>query len=193
MASQLNLRQYQDSILARLDVALNSDMLNHKAFLAVIIGGLNVLIDMKQASEVLPVPDIFHVPNTRHWFLGTANIRGNLYAISDFGAFLQAQGVDAQGVDAQGSQDNNKNQLRVVLLQADLAPHTAILVDRLIGLRGLETLKKVPINTKKKKTNEESFNIFYIDEKYEDADGNLWELLDCQALVNSKAFMQAGL
>lgn len=192
MASHLNLRQYQDNILSRLDAALSSDTSRHKAFLGVAVGALNILIDMRQVTEVLPVPDIYHTPNTRHWFLGTANIRGNLYAVSHFGAFLQEQDGDV-GI----SHEANKNQLRIVLLQAELAPHTAILIDRLIGLRGLENLKKVSSstlnNTKKKKTKEEPVNIFFMDEKYEDDDGNLWQLLDCQALVNLKAFMQAGL
>jgi twitching motility protein PilI len=188
MASQLNLRQYQDSILARLDAALHSDTSKQKTFLGVVVGGINVLIDMRQIGEVLPMPEIYPAPNSQHWFLGSANVRGNLYAISDLGAFLQAQGQSGLL-----SQENKKSELRIVLLQAEVSPHTALMIDRLIGLRGLENLKNISNANTKNQADEKPCSICFFDDEYEDEGGNLWRMLDCQALVNLKAFVHPGL
>lgn len=188
MASSLNLRQYQESILAQLDNALHDDAVRHKTFLGIGVGAIRVLVDMQQVSEVLPVPDVYPAPNSRHWFLGTANVRGNLYAMSDFGAFLREVGMDV-GKNA----ENKKNELRMLLLQPTVAAHTSLLIDRLIGLRSLENLKRVANTDKKKKGIEKHEQLCFLDHDYEDEDGNLWKVLDCQALVNLKDFMQAGL
>ena len=47
---------------------------------------------------VVDVPEIQRVPLTRDWFLGMANIRGALYGVTDFGAFL-GQPPTARGPD----------------------------------------------------------------------------------------------
>lgn len=190
MASGLNLRQYQESILARLDTALHADVATYKNFLGVNVGGLDVLVDMAEIVEVLPAPSIHATPNTQHWFLGTANVRGNLYAITDLAAFLESVGINA-GINPA----LKKSDCRVLLLQQKIAPYTAILIERLIGLRSLEKLKKV--SSDKKAANEESLEkddmTFFFSEEYEDEDGNIWRILDCQALVKQKTFMQAAL
>jgi twitching motility protein PilI len=182
MASSLNLRQYQEGILARLDMALQEGAERHQSFLGVSVGGEHVLVDMSQVTEALPKPLVFPVPNTQHWFLGTANVRGNLYAVNDLAAFLGHEDTDA---------NFKKSDARILLIQPKIATHTAILVERLIGLRGSENLKKVVVE-KKDKAQASEYACFFND-KYEDEDGNHWRVLDCHALVNLKGFMQAGL
>lgn len=188
MASSLNLRQYQESILAKLDNALHEDVIRHKTFLGIGVGAIRMLVDMQQVSEVLPVPDVYPAPNSRHWFLGTANVRGNLYAMSDFGAFLRDVGLDV-GVNP----ESKKSELRLLLLQPTVASNTSLLIDRLIGLRSLENFKPVVKAGNKKKVSEKHLQLCFSDHEYEDEDGNLWKMLDCKALVNLKDFMQAGL
>ena len=182
MATSLNLRQYQEAILARLDSALQDGAVRHTSFLGVIVGGERILVDMSQVSEALPKPSIFPAPNTQHWFLGTANVRGNLYAINDLAAFFDY---------ADDHATLKKSDARILLLQQKVAPHTAIFVDRLIGLRGSESLKK--IDGAKKHGAQQFAHECFFDGEYEDEDGNHWRVLDCQALVNLKGFMQAGL
>jgi twitching motility protein PilI len=188
MASSLNLRQYQESILARLDNALHDDAVRHKTFLGIGVGAIRMLVDMQQVSEVLPVPDVYPAPNSRQWFLGTTNVRGNLYAMSDFAAFLRELGMDIGA-----NPESKKNELRMLLLQAEVAANTSLLIDRLIGLRSLENFKLVAKAGKKKKPIETHWQLCFSDDEYEDEDGNLWKILDCKALVNLKDFMQAGL
>jgi twitching motility protein PilI len=190
MASSLNLREYQESILARLETAQHADFAAYKNFLGVSVGGVDVLVDMAEIVEVLPVPAIHAVPNTQNWFLGTANVRGNLYAINDLMAFLQSIGA-LTGANVQ----LKKSEFRILLLQQGIAPYTAVLVERLIGLRSLEKLKKVPSRNKDdcEDALEQKGIAFFSRDEYEDDSGNLWRMLDCRALVQEKAFMQATL
>ncbi len=52
------------------------------------VGRESWLVDLADAGEVIPVPPITPVPLTRPWFRGVTNIRGNLYSVVDFPAFL---------------------------------------------------------------------------------------------------------
>ena len=51
------------------------------------------LIRLADAGEVIAVPPIVPVPLTQRWFLGIANIRGNLFSVIDFAAFLGRESV----------------------------------------------------------------------------------------------------
>src|SRR3972149_1323771 len=51
-------------------------------------GGRLWLIRLDDAGEVLPLPEVTPVPLTRPWFLGLANIRGNLAGVVGFAAFM---------------------------------------------------------------------------------------------------------
>lgn len=191
MASSLNLRQYQESILAKLDWALHEDASTHKSFLGIRVGGLDVLVDMSQVSEVLPVPAIFSVPNAQVWFLGTANVRGNLYAITNLAGFLDALDIKREpGVDVESAK---KSDARILLISKSIAPNTAVMIERLIGLRSLEHFKKMDSNSLDgEKSTEDNQPLCFTGDEYEDEHGNAWRILDCQALVNLNAFMQAG-
>ena len=191
MASSLNLRQYQESILAKLDSALQANVSSHKSFLGMRVGGLDVLVDMSQVSEVLPVPTIFPVPNAQAWFLGTANVRGNLYAITNLAGFLDALDIKrASGVNAESAK---KNDARILLISKSIAPHTAVLIERLIGLRSLEHFKKMDTSPLEgEKSAEDHQSLCFACDVYEDEHGNAWRILDCQALVNLNTFMQIG-
>ncbi|MFT5172305.1 MAG: twitching motility protein PilI [Gammaproteobacteria bacterium] len=60
----------------------------------VLIGGQRLLLDGSGAVRVLePVP-IARLPNTHHWFLGLANVRGNLVPVYDL---AQWQGLPVPG------------------------------------------------------------------------------------------------
>lgn len=182
MADSLNLRQYQEDILARLDLALQEGAVKRQSYLGIGVGGERFLIDMAQVSEVLPKPSVFPAPNTQPWFLGTANVRGNLYAVNDLAAFFGH--VDA-------NLTVKKSDARILLLHQKIALHTAIYVERLMGIRGSESLKKIEIT---KKVNDQAFgHACFFDDEYEDEAGNQWRILDCQALVNLKGFMQVGI
>ncbi|TMH21647.1 MAG: chemotaxis protein CheW, partial [Betaproteobacteria bacterium] len=84
------------------------------------------LVDLTEAGEVIPVPPISPVPLARAWFKGVANVRGNLYGISDFAAFLGAAPALASG------------EARLVLISETFRSGAALLVQRSLGLRNAE-------------------------------------------------------
>jgi len=84
------------------------------------------------------------------------------------------------GVEISGSQSTEiSSDTRMLLIGDDISSNVGFLVDRLVGLRNFEKLKK------KKKTEK---TICFQPERYEDEEGNLWYVLDCERLVSSKEF-----
>ena len=95
--ARISLRDYQRELAERLRQA---DSARSASKLGVQVGAQSWLVDLVEAGEVLPVPPITAVPLTRAWFRGVANVRGNLYSVVDFAAFLGA-GLSAGGEQAQ--------------------------------------------------------------------------------------------
>ncbi|TMH41020.1 MAG: chemotaxis protein CheW [Betaproteobacteria bacterium] len=88
---RVSLREYQLALSERLQSAEAGAGLPSK--LGVQVGGEGWLVELADAAEVIPVPPISAVPLARGWFKGVANVRGNLYSVSDFSAFLGAEAV----------------------------------------------------------------------------------------------------
>jgi twitching motility protein PilI len=170
MAKTSNLREFQEGILLRLKEATAKDSTVSTSRLGVIIGSKRVLINLNQVTEVLQVPPMQNVPLTLPWFLGVANIRGNLYNITDLAQFM--------GLPPTPKSINN----RIVLINSDITTQAAIVIDSLVGLRSVEAMKSKP-----KAKNKE---IFFSKNSYEDADKNEWFELDIEALAQDKAFIQ---
>lgn len=173
MASGLDLRKYQEGILAKLESIAAAGTATSASRLGVAFGKDRVLVNLAEISEVIPVPEMHAVPLTKPWFLGMANVRGNLYGISDLAQLV--------GMPAVARSSNS----RVLLVNQDLMAQSGIVVERLIGLRSLDELKV-------RDTTEEKPFCFKQTE-YEDADGMRWLELDCQALVETKEFMQPSI
>jgi twitching motility protein PilI len=170
MAKSSNLREFQEAILLRLKEATAKGSPVSTSRLGVIVGSKNVLINLSEVSEVLPTPPIQNVPLTQPWFLGVANIRGNLYNITDLAMFM--------GFPPTPKSSNN----RIVLIKSEKTTQAAILIDSLVGLRSIEAMKH-----KTKSTNNETF---FSENAYEDVDENEWLELVVEALVQDKAFIQ---
>jgi twitching motility protein PilI len=170
MAKSSNLREFQEAILLRLKEATAKGSPVSTSRLGVIVGSKNVLINLSDVSEVLPTPPIQNVPLTQPWFLGVANIRGNLYNITDLAMFM--------GLPPAPKSSNN----RIILIKSEKTTQAAILIDSLVGLRSIEAMKH-----KTKSTNNETF---FSENAYEDVDENEWLELVVEALVQDKAFIQ---
>jgi twitching motility protein PilI len=169
MANTLDLRQYQQEILSRMGAVARGGN-KGQSRLGVLIGTEQVLVDMSQIAEVLPLPEIFPVPLTKSWFMGVANIRGNLYGISDLHYFFH------------GSTAVKTPDKRVLLVNPDIATNVGLVVDRLLGLRDISGMKQ----KKSKKSGIEAC----FPAQYQDQTGGVWKLLDCVAIANSREFVQ---
>ena len=169
MSAKTSLREYQIALSERLQSAEAGARVASK--LGVEAGGERWLVDLTEAGEVIPVPPISPVPLARAWFRGVANVRGNLYSVSDFAAFLGAAPAPASG------------EARLVLISETFRSGAALLVQRSLGLRNAEDLK----------LQEKSGPRPWVRAHYVDAQGTPWHELDVPALIQHHAFLEIGL
>jgi twitching motility protein PilI len=166
MASRTSLRDYQRDLAERLrsaQGAVNASMLG------VQVDDEAWLVDLREAGEVIPVPPITPLPLTRPWFKGLTNIRGNLYSVVDFPAFLQKRPVAA--VD----------QARLLLVGDRFRLAAALLVDRSLGLRNPAQLER-----------RDGVLPAWVRAQYADAEGRLWKELDLTQLAQHPDFIGVG-
>ncbi|WP_293937516.1 chemotaxis protein CheW [Iodobacter sp.] len=169
MAKRISLREYQEGVMARLrSVAATAQV---DARLGVKIGGENWLLDLSDVAEVMPLPAISPVPLVHAWFKGVANLRGNLVSVSDLAAFIGTGSLSATPA------------ARLLLLHPRHILHSAILVDRMLGLKHLADL--TPDHALERSGS-------WVGDAYRDAAGMTWRSLDIQALVAQPAFLQTG-
>lgn len=165
---KLDLQAYQQDILARLKDLAGSQATSSSR-LGVKVGGYHGLVSLTDISEVLPVPEIIKVPLTHSWFMGMANVRGNLYALTDLAHFL---GNEIRPIT---------HESRVLLAHVRFGVNAGLLVDQLIGLRSIDELK-----AHKPTGDKQAWQLAH----YKDANGQDWVELDLAALLGQKEFMQ---
>jgi twitching motility protein PilI len=168
VAERLSLKDYQRGLAERLREAGAGRMASK---LGVQLGTETWLVDLGEAGEVIPVPPVTPVPLTRPWFKGVANVRGNLYSVIDFPAFL---GVGAVAVGEQS---------RLLLLGERFRTAAALLIDRSLGLRNPEQL------TPRDRTGEAPE---WLRAEFGDADGKSWKELDVPQLVRHADFLSVS-
>lgn len=116
------LRQYQVQLLERMQAARNNAGARVNQ-LGVMIGQERFLLDLTQVGEIVPVPSITVVPLTQPWYLGLANIRGNLISVIDLARY-QLNADTAIGSDS-----------RIITFANGLGFNCGLLVSRVYGLR----------------------------------------------------------
>ena len=173
-AGKLDLRVFQQELAARLAAKTAAQVESSRLGLAA--AGQQWLIRLADASEVIPMPPLATVPLTKPWFLGVANIRGNLYSVVDFAAFLG---------HAVGAPHTAGSSSRVVLLGPRAGELRAgIMVPRVMGLRNLAELAPAlpPADAPA-----------WYGQRWIDADGAAWQEIDLVALARDPEFLQVGL
>jgi twitching motility protein PilI len=121
---------------------------------------------------VIPVPPIGAVPLTKPWFRGVANVRGNLYSVIDFPAFL--------GVGAVALGENS----RLLLLGERFRTAAGLLIDRSLGLRNPEQLKP--------NGGAGEAAPAWLRGEFEDNEGKTWKELDVPQLVRHADFLSVS-
>jgi twitching motility protein PilI len=124
--AQGNLKEFQEALARRLRDASGVES---AARLGLESGGQRYLLRLEEAGEVLPVPPLCPVPLTRSWFLGLANVRGNLVAVVDFAEFAGAAAT-ARGAEA-----------RLVLFAERFGARSSLLAARMLGLKNLSAFE----------------------------------------------------
>ena len=169
MRAGLDLRGYQEGILSRLKLAAEQIGDTRSRYLGVVIGERKVLVNLLEISETLPMLNLQAVPLTKPWFLGVANVRGNLYSINDLAQVIG------------GTPTKLSSSTRLMLVNNDLLNNVGLVVDRLIGLRNTADMKK----KKLKQASAFCMKAF----EYTDSEAEVWQELDCYHLVKSAEFI----
>ncbi len=168
-AARVSLREYQLALSERLQGAQAGLRVASK--LGFQAAGAAWLIDLSEAGEVMPVPAITPVPGVQPWFKGVANVRGNLYSVTDFSAFAG----DQPGAVSEHA--------RLLIAAARFRVGAALLVERSLGLRAAESLKPHAARSAQP----------WVKAQYLDADGTAWKELDVAALVQNESFLEVTL
>ncbi len=170
MAQTSSLREFQEAILLKLKEATKLGSAESTSRLGVTSGAKRFLINLSEVKEVLPVPPYQQVPLTKPWFLGVANVRGNLYSISDLAQFM--------GMPPTHKSVNN----RIILLSTETTAQVALVIESLVGLRSVEAMRVKP--------HHDELDRLYSKQAFVDDDNNEWFELDVEALVQNKDFIQ---
>ena len=170
MAQTSTLREFQEAILLKLKDATTLGSAESTSRLGVVSGSKRFLINLSEVKEVLPVPPFQQIPLTKPWFLGVANVRGNLYSISDLAQFM--------GMPPTHKSVNN----RILLLSTETTAQVALLIDSLVGLRSVDGMQL--------KKHAGDVTEFFSKQVYSDNDNNEWYELDIETIVQEKDFIQ---
>lgn len=164
-ARRSRLRDYQTQLLARMQAAHEgSGASQHQ--LGVAIGGERFLLELAEAGEIVSPLPLARVPLTEPWYLGLANVRGNLLGVIDLASYFGNE-AGAAGPDA-----------RLVSLAPRLGFNCALLVSRVYGLRRAAAMAR-------EGTPEAP--------RLRDADDQVWTPLSLAALVQEKRFLHVAL
>ena len=173
-APRIDLRTFQQELAARLATKTAAQVESSRLGLA--CGGTQWLIRLADAGEVIAVPQLATVPRTKPWYLGIANIRGNLYGVIDFAGFL-GRPVDVTGPGA--------GQSRLVLFGPRVGELRAgIIVQRVLGLRNLAELLQ---------GDSRAGAPAWHGSRWTDRDGQSWQEIDLARLAQDPGFLQVGL
>lgn len=171
MARKFRLREFHEAVVARLQHLQSEDAQRIASKLGAAIGGSRWLLDLGSIGEVVAAPKWVPVPMTRPWYLGVANIRGNLYGVADLSLFL-GSGATPQDPDN-----------RLVLMHPRYGINCGLLVRRIHGLRNPEQFKLL---------DQEGLPP-YVSGRYADSEGAPWQELDCGALAARPEFTNIAL
>ena len=172
-AAKLDLRSFQRELASRLATKTAAQVESSRLGLA--CGGAQWLIRLADAGEVITVPQVASVPLTQPWFLGIANIRGNLYTVIDFGAFLGREASVAGGA----------GQSRLILFGPRTGElRSGIVVPRVLGLRNLAELAPAAPPTDGPE---------WFGQRWMDAEGGAWQEIDLARLAQDPGFLRVGL
>jgi twitching motility protein PilI len=163
-----SLRDYQIALSERLQSAAAGTRVPGK--LGLRVGGEAWLVDLREAGEVIPVPPLAPVPLARSWFRGVANVRGNLYSVSDLAALLGLPPISLT------------DRARVLLVSERFRAGAALLVEGSLGLRNPDELQLQDLPAAR-----------WVRAQYLAADGQVWKELDVSALIQDEAFLEVAL
>lgn len=169
MARRSDLRQFQEDLARRIASADRSASAGRR--LAFRTGGLSWLVALPDAGEVLPVPTLTSVPLTRGWLRGMANVRGNLYTVTDLAALVDTKPVQLSP------------RSRLLLVGQRHGVNAALLVELVLGLRDVtDFVQGTP----------DAGAPSWVRAAYQDRSGVRWRELNVTVLLQASQFLDVA-
>jgi len=169
MSKKTSLRDFQQYLADRLKSAARGQVTS--SLLGVRAGQENWLLDLSDSGEIIQLPPLTPVPLTKAAFAGIANIRGNLYSVTDFSLF-------------RGGEPTVHNAFtRLLLVGTRLGSNAALLVTRMQGLKATGSFEPVgrPADAP-----------VWLEQSFRDQGGETWHKLSVRDLLADEAFMNIG-
>lgn len=177
MANKDALRELQQRLAERLQTV--REQAPTRNWLAVEMAGHGFLLPLDQAGEIFPLSAVHAVPHSQPWFMGVANLRGQLHGVIDLAGFLGLPRRTPRPVLDPGRETREAG--RLVAFNGKLQVNAALLVDRLLGLRQAGVLQPAPAV-------DDAGKPHFIGQQMADAQGRIWYELDLAALAADEAF-----
>ncbi|MDH5246793.1 MAG: chemotaxis protein CheW [Betaproteobacteria bacterium] len=172
--ARIDLRLFQQELATRLASKTTAQVESSRLGLS--CAGERWLIRLADAAEVVAVPPLTAVPLTRPWFLGLANIRGNLYSVVDLARFLGREAVVPHGGGGKS---------RLILFGSRAGDmNVGVVVQSVLGLRNIAELSPAPSATDAPA---------WYGQRWNDADGGTWQEFDLAQLAADPVFLRIGL
>lgn len=164
-----SLREFQQYLADRLKSAARGQVTS--SLLGIRSGRENWLLELSDSGEIIQLPQLTPVPLTNSAFAGIANIRGNLYAVTDFSVF-------------RGGESTVQNAYtRLLLIGTKLGSNAALLVTRMQGLKNIKDFEAV---------GKAEDAPAWIVETYRDSSGEIWHKMSVKDLLADERFMNIG-
>ena len=174
MAKGQALRNLQTRLAQRLQQAQVQG--SNTSWLAVEVGQARYLLPLELAGEIFPPFSTQKVPYTAPWFMGVANLRGQLCGVVDLHAFMGGSSLAAKLLGEDARQD-----ARYVAMHAGLGLNCALLVSKLVGLRSTKDYVSV--------SPADEGTAPYLAAVYTDKQRQTWQELNLQALSREEALL----
>ena len=171
-ARRTRLREFQSQLVERMQAA-RSGALPQASQLGVMTGQNRWLLNLQEAGEIVSVGVITKVPLTQDWFLGLANIRGNLISVIDLAHFC---GQPQTPIDKES---------RIVAFAPGLSFNCGLLVSRVMGLRNIAEMQA-------QQGAGEGDSPWAV-QRYLDRESQIWTELNLSLIVQDPRFLHIGL
>lgn len=175
------LREFQSRLAQRLQSAQAGA--DAASWLAVRAGVLRLLVPLSHAAEIFPWTDVQPLPHAKPWFLGVANLRGNLVGLVDLAGYLGTVGGSDPGPIGVRSAAALA-QCRLISFNQVLELNAALLVDELLGMRTVASFAR--------SESVEPGGPGFFSQRYTDALGQDWHEINLQILSQQAGFLDIG-
>ena len=168
------LLSYQQRVLTiRADMPVVHTEREEWTGLAFRLGQQVFVSSMSDIEEIVDQPECSNVPNTKNWFLGIGNVRGNLIPVSDLHSFVH------------GEKSTSRREGRV-LTCASGDTTVGLVVDEILGLRRFYVDEQTDNTTELPEAMGE-----YVDSAFQ-RDAAIYPVFQIKQFVHSNAFLQVA-